>query len=59
MVDSTFKFEYIILSHATKETVWIKKFVIELWVVPLMENLIKLYHDNYRAIIQAKEPQSH
>ena len=45
--------------EATKEGVWMKKFIIDLGVVPGNEELIPLYYDNYRAIIQMREPRSH
>ena len=57
--DSTTKSEYIAVSEAAKEAVWIKKFIIELGVVPSIVHKIFLYCDNNGAITQAKEPQSH
>ena len=57
--DSTTKSEYIAVSEAAKEAVWIKKFIIELGVVPSIVHQIFLYCDNNGAITQAKEPQSH
>jgi hypothetical protein len=41
-------------SEATKEAVWIKKFVSELGVVPSASNPMDLYCDNSGAIAQAK-----
>ncbi|KAK8556223.1 hypothetical protein V6N12_002634 [Hibiscus sabdariffa] len=46
-------------SEATKEAVWIKKFISELGVVPSISDTIELYCDNNGAIAQAKEPRSH
>lgn len=57
--DSTTEAEYIAASEASKEAVWIKKFVTELGVVPIIESPIPLYCDNNGAIAQAKEPRSH
>ena len=57
--DSTTEAEYIAASDATKEAVWIKKFIIELGVVPSIESLVPLYYDNNGAISLAKEPRSH
>ncbi|XP_047320412.1 secreted RxLR effector protein 161-like [Impatiens glandulifera] len=54
--DSKTEAEYIAASEATKEAIWIKKFITELEVVPSIENPIKLYCDNNRAIAQTKEP---
>ena len=57
--DSTTESEYITASEATKEAVWIKKFITELGVVSSIVHLILLYCDNNGAIAQAKEPRSH
>ena len=58
VVDSTTEAEYITASEATKEAVWIRKFITELGVVPSIANPIELYCDNNGAIAQAKEPRS-
>ena len=57
--DSITESEYIIASKAAKETVWIKKFITELGVVPSIVHLIPLYCDNNGAITQEKESRSH
>ena len=59
VADSTIKAEYIAASEATKEAVWIKKFIIGLGVVPSILNPVDLFCDNNGAITQAKEPRSH
>ncbi|KAK9000628.1 hypothetical protein V6N11_081117 [Hibiscus sabdariffa] len=46
-------------SEATKEIVWIKKFISELGVVPSISDAVGLYCDNNGAIAEAKEPRSH
>ncbi|KAK9024885.1 hypothetical protein V6N11_064791 [Hibiscus sabdariffa] len=51
--------EYIAASEAAKEAVWIKKFLTELGVVPIISDAMDLYCDNNGAIAQAKEPRSH
>ncbi|CAL9111403.1 unnamed protein product [Musa textilis] len=58
-VDSTIEAEYIAVAEATKEGVWMKKFIIDLGVVPSNEESIPLYCDNNEAITQAKELRSH
>jgi hypothetical protein len=58
VVDSTTEAEYINASSATKEAVWIKKFISELGIVPSIVDPIDLYCDNNGAIAQAKEPIS-
>ena len=56
---STTEAEYIATSDATKEVVWIKKFIFGLGVVPSSADPITLLCDNNGAIAQAKEPRSH
>ncbi|KAK8554827.1 hypothetical protein V6N13_118508 [Hibiscus sabdariffa] len=46
-------------SEATKEIVWIKKFISELEVIPSISDAVGLYCDNNGAIAQAKKPKSH
>ncbi|KAK8600538.1 hypothetical protein V6N12_050391 [Hibiscus sabdariffa] len=59
VVDSATKAEYVSASEATKEIVWIKKFISELGVVHSISDVVGLYCDNNGAIAQAKEPRSH
>ena len=59
VVDSTMEAEYIAASEATKEAIWIRKFISEFGVVPSCSSPIDLYCDNNGAIAQAKEPRSH
>ena len=51
--------EYIVASEATLESVWIKKFITELGVVPGTSGPLHLYYDKNGAIAQAKEPRNH
>ena len=46
-------------SEAAKEVVWLKKFLLDLHVIPSSNRLITLYRDNSGAIEQSKEPRSH
>ena len=48
--DSTTKVEYITASEVAKEAVWIKKFILELGVVPSIVDLVPLYCDSKGAI---------
>lgn len=59
VVNSTIEVEYIATSSATKEAIWIRKFISELSVVLSIMDLIDLYCDNDGAIVPAKEPKSH
>jgi hypothetical protein len=56
---STTEAEYIAASEVAKEGVWIKKFMIELGVVPSVQGPMEIYSDTNGAIAQAKEPTSH
>ena len=58
VVYSTTEAENIATSDATKEVVWIKKFVFQLGVVPSSGSLIELLCDNNGAIAQAKAYRS-
>ncbi|GKF47235.1 hypothetical protein Tco_0137037, partial [Tanacetum coccineum] len=46
---------YIAASDASKEAVWVRKFISRLGVVPTIEEPIKMYCDNIRAITIANE----
>ena len=59
VADSTIEVEYIAALEATKEAVWIKKFITGLVIIPSISDLVNLYCDNNGAIAQAKEPRSH
>ena len=49
-VDSIIESKYIAATEAAKEAVWLKKFIIELVVVPSIVHPILLYCDNNGAI---------
>ena len=57
MADSVCEAEYIAASNAAKEAVWLRKFIIELGVVPSIDDPVLLYCDSSSAIAQAKEPK--
>ena len=57
-IDLTIEVKYIATVEATKEEVWMKKFLIDLRVVPGSEEPIFLYCDNNGAMAQTKEPRS-
>ncbi|GKD20242.1 putative retrotransposon ty1-copia subclass protein [Tanacetum coccineum] len=48
--------EYIAALDASKEVVWIRKFICGLGVVPINEEPMKMYYDNTGAITIANEP---
>ena len=57
--DSTTSAEVMAAAEASKEGVWIKKFLEELGVVPSSEGPLELFCDNSASISQIKEPRSH
>ncbi|XP_057466438.1 uncharacterized protein LOC130755883 [Actinidia eriantha] len=59
IVDSTIEAEYIAACEAAKEAVWLKKFLLELGVVPLAKGPIIIYCDNSATIAQFKNPRDH
>ncbi|GFS36335.1 hypothetical protein Acr_00g0045430 [Actinidia rufa] len=59
IADSTIEAEYIAAYEAPNEAVWLKKFLLELGVVPLAKGPIILHCDNSAAIAQSKDPRDH
>ena len=59
IADSTMESEYIEACEAAKESIWLKKFYIDLEVVPKMEKPLVLYCDNSAAVAKSKELRSH
>ena len=59
ITDLTIQVEYVAACEAAKEVVWLKKFIMELEVVPASLSPITLYYDNSRAVAQSKEPRNH
>ncbi|KAA0035986.1 gag/pol protein [Cucumis melo var. makuwa] len=57
--DSTMEAKYVAACEATKEAVWLKKFLTDLEVVPNMHMLITLYCDNSGVVANSREPRSH
>ena len=42
--------EYIATSEAAKKAIWMKKFITELDIVPIVHQLVPLYYDNTRVV---------
>jgi Reverse transcriptase (RNA-dependent DNA polymerase) len=57
--DSTTQSEVMAAAEASKESVWIKKFIELLNMVPSIEGQLELFYDNSGAIGQIKEPNAH
>ncbi|GKD43785.1 hypothetical protein Tco_1268430 [Tanacetum coccineum] len=54
-ITSSAEAEYITAYDASKEAVWVRKFIFGLGVVPTIKELINMYYDNTRAITIANE----
>jgi hypothetical protein len=55
IADSTMEAEYVAASDASKQAVWLWKFLRELGVVPNMDKSLIMYCDNSEEISQCKE----
>ena len=51
--------EYVAACEVAKEAVWLRKFLIDLEVVPDAAQPMTLYCDNSGAVANSKEPRSH
>ena len=56
IVDSTMEAEYVAACEVAKEAVWLRKFLIDLEVVPNMFLPITLYCDKSGVVANSKEP---
>ena len=59
VVDSTMEAEYVATSKAAKEAIWLRKFLLNLGEVPLVQSPITLYCDNSGSVANSKEPRTH
>ena len=59
VIDSTTKTEYVASSEAKKKVVWLKKFLMDLQVIPSADQSISLYYDNNGLVAQSKKPRYH
>ncbi|KAA0062885.1 gag/pol protein [Cucumis melo var. makuwa] len=59
IADSTMEAEYVAACEATKEVIWLRKFLKDLEVVPNMHLPINLYCDNNGAVANSREPRNH
>ncbi|XP_070018180.1 secreted RxLR effector protein 161-like [Nicotiana sylvestris] len=59
IVDSTMEAEYVAVSEAAKEDVWLGNILKELNVVHSVQTSIVLYCDNSDAVANSKEPRIH
>ena len=59
MARSSTKSKYIAASESSSESIWMKRFITELGVVPSALDPLTIYCDNMGAIGNAQEPRSH
>ncbi|KAA0061924.1 gag/pol protein [Cucumis melo var. makuwa] len=59
IADSTMEAEYVAACKAAKEAIWLRKFLIDLEIVPNRHLPITLYCDNSGAVANSREPRSH
>ncbi|KAK8332276.1 hypothetical protein V6Z12_A10G129000, partial [Gossypium hirsutum] len=57
--DSTIEVEYVVAFEATKEAIWLQKFLMDLEVISGLEKAITLYYDNNTTITNTKETINH
>ena len=50
---------YVAACEATKEVVWLRKFLTDLEIIPNISMPITLYCDNSGVVANSKEPRSH
>ena len=56
---STMEAEYVAASEATKEVVWLRKFLMELGVIAKVVDPMIQYYDNSGVVAKTKEPRNH
>ena len=59
VADSTTEAEYVATSKAAKKAIWLKKFLLDLQVIPSAYWAITLYCDNSGVVALSKEPRYH
>ncbi|GJV76315.1 hypothetical protein Tco_1507899 [Tanacetum coccineum] len=59
VADSTCESEYIAACEASKEAIWMKNFIGDLRVVPIVQDPIEIFCDNESAVALTKEPTDH
>ena len=59
MASFTCESDYIAESEASKEVAWLKKFIIDLGVVPTIRETMELFFDNKGVVSLTNEPRYH
>ncbi len=55
IADSTMEPKYVVACEATKEVVWLRKFLMNLGVIRIKQSSITLFCENNGVIAQSKE----
>ncbi|GJW71422.1 retrotransposon protein, putative, ty1-copia subclass [Tanacetum coccineum] len=59
VADFTYEFEYITACEASKEAIWMKNFIGDLGVVPIVQDPIEILCDNESVVALTKEPKDY
>nr|GEW68194.1 hypothetical protein [Tanacetum cinerariifolium] len=59
VADSTCESNYIVACEDLKEAIWMKNFIRDLGVVPIVQDPIEIYYDNESTVALTKEPKDH
>ncbi|GJW02077.1 retrotransposon protein, putative, ty1-copia subclass [Tanacetum coccineum] len=59
VADSTCESEYIAACEASKEAIWMKNFIRDLGVVPIVQDPTEIFCDNESMVALTKEPKDH
>ncbi|GKD12309.1 hypothetical protein Tco_1196716, partial [Tanacetum coccineum] len=59
VADFTCESEYIAVCEASKEAIWMKNFIGDLGVVPIVQDPIEILYDNESVVALTKEPKDH
>ncbi|CAH1436689.1 unnamed protein product [Lactuca virosa] len=59
VADSKCESEYIAVSEAFKDAIWLKNFIGDLGVVPAIKDPMEIFYDNKGVVALTKEPRDH
>ncbi|GJY13787.1 retrotransposon protein, putative, ty1-copia subclass [Tanacetum coccineum] len=59
VADSTCEYEYIAACEASKKAIWMKNFIGDLGVIPIVQDFIEIFYDNNSAVALTKEPKDY
>ena len=59
IIDSTCESEYIAVSEASKEAIWLKNFIGDIRFVPTIKEPMEIFCDSEGVVALTKEPRDH